>query len=75
MFEILRTERFNIIASCILGIAIMAVLKTPCKENCTLQKAPSTDEITKTTYQLGSKCYQFKMNTMQCPQNGPIIGV
>ena len=73
MFEFLRTERFNILASCVLGIAIVAVFKTPCKQDCTLQKAPSPEEVTRTTYQIRTKCYQFKTAEIECPTNGKVI--
>jgi hypothetical protein len=74
MFEILRTERFNMLASCLLGIAIIAIFKTPCRDNCTLQKAPSQDEIATTAYQIRSKCYTFKPTDTECPQSG-VIGI
>jgi len=30
------------------------------------------EEIKKATYKIGSKCYQFKPDTVQCPVNGVI---
>jgi len=73
MFEFLKSESFKSIGSLILGIGLLAVLKPICKgDNCITQKAPSVDEVVKSTYQLGSKCYQFKTQQIICPQKGII---
>lgn len=73
MFEFLRTKSFNSVFSFILGLGIMAILKPICHgPNCIIQKAPSIEEVAKTTYQLGSKCYQFKSEPVDCPANGVI---
>lgn len=73
MFEFLRTERFSMIFSFILGVGCMALLKPVCTTNeCRVQKAPPYDEVTKSTYQLGSDCYKFDSKAIQCPENGVI---
>ena len=72
MFEFLKSESFNIVGSMILGIGIMAVLKPVCKSGCEIHKAPSVDEVTKTTYQIGTKCVQFKTTQSTCPEHGAI---
>ena len=73
MFEFLKSDAFNIIGSLILGIGLVAVLKPVCKgDNCIIQKAPSVDEVVKSTYQLANKCYQFKTTPIACPERGVI---
>ena len=73
MFEFLKSEGFKVVGSAILGVGLMAVLKPMCKgPNCIIQKAPSVDEVTRSTYQLGSKCYQFKTTQITCPERGVI---
>jgi hypothetical protein len=73
MFEFLKSEGFKVIGSAILGIGLMAVLKPMCRgPNCIIQKAPSVEEVTRSTYQLGSKCYQFKTTQITCPETGVI---
>ena len=73
MFEFLKSEGFKVVGSLFLGIGLVAVFKPICKgDECIKQKAPSVDEIVKSTYQLGSKCYQFKTQTLICPEKGVI---
>jgi len=73
MFEFLKSEGFKIVGSAILGIGFMAVLKPVCKgSNCTVQKAPSVEEVTRSTYHLSGKCYQFKTTLIECPKSGII---
>jgi hypothetical protein len=73
MFVFLKSEGFKVIGSAILGLGLMAVLKPMCKgPNCIVQKAPSVEEVTRSTYQVGSKCYQFKTSQINCPSKGVI---
>jgi hypothetical protein len=73
MFEFLKSDTFNTIGSLILGIGVIAVLKPICKgDDCIIQKAPSVDEVTKSTYQMSNKCYQFKTTPITCPDRGVI---
>jgi hypothetical protein len=73
MFEFLKTERFSMIASFIVGLGLMSVLKPMCNgPECRILKAPPLDEVNHTTYQLGGKCYQFRSETISCP-TGKII--
>ncbi len=74
-FRFLKSETFSIAASFILAFGIMAVLKPGCKgDSCRILKAPPLDEVKSTTYQLGSKCYQFKVEGSDCPSTGVIEG-
>lgn len=68
-----KLDMIGIVGSLILGVGIIAILKPICKgPNCIIQKAPSVDEVVKSTYQTGQKCYQFKTTSIKCPENGVI---
>lgn len=74
MFEFLKTKSFTYLFSFLLGLGIMALLRPICKgDSCLIQKAPDVQEITSSTYQLGSKCYQFKTEPVDCPVKGGAI--
>ena len=69
MFEFLKSERFSMIASFILGLGLMSVLKPICKgDECKILKAPPLEEVANSTYQLGAKCYQFRSQPISCPK-------
>jgi hypothetical protein len=73
MFEFLQSKSFNAVFSFILGLGIIALLKPICHgPSCIVQKAPSVEEVTKSTYQLGSKCFQFATEPVDCPKEGVI---
>lgn len=73
MFGFLKTEGYSIIFSLVTGIGIAAVFKPGCRESdCAIKRAPPVDEVTKTTYQIGDKCYQFKTENIECPTKGVI---
>jgi hypothetical protein len=73
MYEILKTEKFAMFFSFVIGFAIIAITIPVCKgEECYIKKAPSVEEMKKSTYRIGSKCYQFKAESMECPAAGVI---
>jgi len=73
MFSFLKTEAFSNIFSFVLGVGCMAVLKPVCtSKECRIQKAPPYEEVTKSTYQLGSDCFQFEAKPIACPEKGVI---
>lgn len=73
MFEFLRTERFSMIFSFVLGLGCMALLKPICHgKECHIQKAPPYAEVKESTYQIGTKCYKFDAATIECPKEGVI---
>lgn len=73
MFKFFETPQFRFFFSFIVGVAIMSLFKPLCKGNdCQIIKAPPVAEVEKTTYKIGSKCYQFKTNTRDCPSEGII---
>jgi hypothetical protein len=73
MFEFLKSETYSTVFSIVIGIGIVAVFKPGCRDNgCAIKRAPPVDEVTKTTYQIGNKCYKFKSNSIECPERGAI---
>lgn len=69
MFEFLKSEKFGMFFSFVLGMGIISLFQPLCTgPSCERHKAPSPDEMKKTTYKLGSKCYQFKVETQKCPE-------
>ena len=69
--NVLKTEKFSIIFSAILGFAIATLAIPVCKgDNCMIKKAPSVEEMKTSTFRIGSKCYQFKPDLVQCPATG-----
>jgi hypothetical protein len=73
MFEFLKSKQFNVAFSFLLGLGLMTLLRPICRgAECIVQKAPPLEEVNKSTYQLGSKCYQFRSVTIDCPKAGVI---
>jgi len=73
MFEFLKTKAFDTVFSFLLGVGCMALLKPVCQgKDCHIQKAPPLDEVKSSTYQIGSKCYQFAVEHAECPDAGVI---
>jgi hypothetical protein len=73
MLAFLKTETYSIAFSVIIGIGIVAVFIPACRNNeCAVKKAPSVDEVVKTTYHIRDKCYKFKTSNIECPVKGVI---
>ncbi len=73
MFEVLKTEKFAVAFSGILGFALVALAIPACKgDECILKKAPSVKEMKESTFRIGSKCYQFRPQNVDCPAHGAI---
>jgi hypothetical protein len=74
MFEFLRSEIFNTVASFLVGVAIMSLLKPKPKDDDLRDlKAPAFDEVKTTTYQISSgSCWKFRAETVTCPPTGVI---
>lgn len=67
MFEFLKSKMFQTIFSFLLGLFIVLVVRPSCKdESCIKRINPSSKEISDSTYQLGSKCYQFTYTSVAC---------
>ena len=73
MYGILKTEKFAMIFSFIIGFGIVAIAIPLCKgDECFVKKAPSISEMKVSTYRVGQKCYQFKPEVVECPAQGVI---
>lgn len=73
MFEVLKTEKFALIFSFMIGFGLVAVAYPVCKgDECFVKKAPSVDEMKISTFRIGKKCYQFKPEILDCPAHGAI---
>jgi hypothetical protein len=67
MFEFIRSKNYQIFFSFLLGLFIVLVVRPSCKnESCIKHINPSSQDISASTYQLGSKCYQFKYESVAC---------
>ena len=73
IFDFMKTKKFNLVFSFLLGLGLMAVLRPVCKgDACILLKAPPAHEVKGATYQIGKKCYQFETFVIDCPNSGVI---
>ena len=73
MFEVMKTEKFAVMFSGIIGFALVALAIPACKgDSCTVKKAPSVKEMKESTFRIGSKCYQFRPEVVDCPATGAI---
>jgi hypothetical protein len=71
MFEIFKSPTFGYYFSFILGFAIVTLFQPLCTgKECEIHKAPLLDDMKKTTYKIGSKCYQFRAEIQSCPADG-----
>jgi hypothetical protein len=69
MFEFLKSEKFSLFFSFVLGLALVSLFIPTCNgPQCEKHTAPSLEEMKKTTYKLGSKCYQFHSEIVNCPE-------
>jgi hypothetical protein len=70
MFEFLKSKMFQTVFSFLLGLFIVLVVRPSCKdESCIKHINPSSKDISASTYQLGSKCYQFAYTSVGCEVN------
>ncbi len=73
MFEFLKSTKFHYLFSFILGLGLMALLRPICHgKECLIEKAPPLQEVNSSTYQLGTKCYQFRSTPVECPASGVV---
>jgi hypothetical protein len=73
MFGFVKSEKYSLAFSFIVGVGIMAVLKPGCREkDCTAKRGANPEEVTSATYQIGNKCYQFKVRDTECPSEGVV---
>lgn len=61
IFDFIKTKKFHLLFSFLLGIFIVIIWRPVCSnEDCIKHELPNLEEINSSTYQIGSKCYQFK---------------
>jgi hypothetical protein len=73
MYEILKTEKFAVLFSFIIGFGLVVMMIPVCKgDTCFVKKAPTVEEMKNSTFRIGSKCYQFKSELVDCPSSGVI---
>ena len=73
MLKFFETKEFHMFFSIIIGIALVSLFRPLCKgDECRIVKAPPLNEVEKTTYKIGAKCYQFKTHTTECSDTGII---
>jgi hypothetical protein len=73
MFEVIKTEKFAVAFSAIIGFALVALAIPACQgDDCVVKKAPNVQELKESTYRIGSKCYQFRPEAVDCPAQGAI---
>lgn len=66
MFEFLRTKNFHVFFSFLLGIFVILLVRPICKDEACIEHInPEIKEIESSTYQIGSKCYQFKTSSVE----------
>ncbi len=74
IWDLLKSKKFNFVFSFLIGLGLAAILRPACKgDQCLLMKAPPVHEVEKSTYQLGSKCFQFSLENRECPSKGKIV--
>ena len=72
--DLLKSKQFNVIFSVLLGLGLAAILRPVCKgDQCLMMKAPPVHEVESSTYQLGSRCFQFKVDSRECSKAGKVI--
>jgi|UniRef100_A0A6C0IFS2 hypothetical protein len=70
MFEFLKSKSYQNVFSFLLGLFIVLIVRPSCKDDSCIQRMnPDVKEMSSSTYQLGSKCYQFQHTTVDCEVN------
>lgn len=73
IWDFMKSKQFNVIFSFLIGLGLAAILRPACKgDHCLTLKAPPIKEIKDATFQVGNKCYQFSVESLDCPAKGVI---
>lgn len=73
MLEFLKRESFKTAANFLVALAIMTLFVRKCTGgDCEQKRAAPIEQMTKPTWQIGTKCYQFTTETASCPDTGVI---
>ena len=71
MFDFVKSEKYSIAFSFIIGIGLMAVIKPACRDaDCTSKRGANPEEVLRSTYQIANTCYQFGIRNVDCPADG-----
>lgn len=71
IWDFLKSKNFNVLFSVLLGLGVAAILRPACKgDQCVVFKAPPIHDMETSTFQVGAKCYQFKVESGACPPTG-----
>lgn len=71
MFEFLKSKTYHNVFSFLIGLFIVLIVRPTCKDDSCIQHMnPDLKEISTSTYQLGTKCYQFQHTTVDCNTTG-----
>lgn len=72
--DIMKTRRFNIAFSILLGLFLATLLRPVCKGYaCNTFKQPPPQEIREHAYKIGKKCYEFITEDVICPSDEEIV--
>lgn len=67
LHSIQHTEMGKYIISIILGIGLASLFRKSCEgRSCIVFRGPSIEDIHKSTYKHGDKCYSFKEKSVKC---------
>jgi hypothetical protein len=73
ILSFLNDERFNVFFSVLLGIGLVSIFRPICSGiECNISKPPTDSDFDKHVYRIGSKCYEFKSQIIDCPSSGAI---
>jgi hypothetical protein len=73
VLNFLKDERFSLFFSFVLGIGLICMFRPICSgDECNISKAPEEKDFDKYVYRMGSKCYEFKSEIVECPTSGTI---
>lgn len=73
--NIMKNPLFNIGFSFLVGVGIIAMFRPLCRNaqgdpiTCTVDKAPPVQDWDGSVYRVGSKCYEYKTKTIDCPKD------
>lgn len=67
LYSIQNTELGKYIISIILGIGLASLFRKSCEgRSCMVFRGPSIEDIHKSNYKYGDKCYTFKEQSVKC---------
>ena len=71
--QILKDPNFNIVFSILVGVGLICMIRPQCKgPECNINKPPVEEDFDKYVYRMGSKCYEFKTEIVECPSSGTV---